>query len=404
MNHTVQPGPVRGVVRVPGSKSITHRATLLAAHSDRPVQLAGALDAADTQATRLAMQAMGAQVDGWAFEPRDLHAPGSIDVGNSGTTMRLMIGQAARFAQPTKIDGDASIRRRPNDALAAALTARGATLDRDQAPMQVSGPLRPGPFALPAGVSSQYASAILLAAAFLDSPSTLTMAEPIASRPYLDLTCSVAADFGLELGAPGRLDIQPGACRGPAVYEVEADWSTAAFPLVAGALAGDVTVEGLDAVSPQGDRAVLDRLRSFGADVHGTRVRSSPLEAPEPIDVSATPDMFPALCVLAAAARGTTIFTGGAALRHKESDRIAAMAQGLAQLGIECTERPDGLVVLGGTLRAGTVSGHHDHRIHMAFCLAGLVAEGPVTVTDAEATAISYPGFHADLATLQGGA
>lgn len=400
VNHTMTPGPVCGVVRVPGSKSITHRAALLAALSETPVDLRGALDGADTHATRSAVQAMGANVDEWSFAPSALHAPGRIDVANSGTTMRLMMGQCARFAEPSTIDGDASIRRRPNQELVAALAGQGARIDGTHAPLCVHGPLRPGVFHLPAGVSSQFASSILLTTPFLEDSSQLMMEAPVASRPYIDLSLDVARAFGLEIS--DGLDIAPSTCRGPRTFDVEPDWSSAAFPLVAGAIAGDVTVEGLATASRQGDRAILALLESFGARVRGGRVQHAPLATPGIVDVAATPDLFPALCILAAAARGTTTFTGGAALRHKESDRITAMAEGFEQLGVACRQQPDGLVVTGGSLRGGTVAGHGDHRIHMAFCLAGLIAQGPVTVTDADSTAISYPAFHRDLAQLQG--
>ena len=256
----------------------------------------------------------------------------------------------------------------------------------------------------------------MLSLPLLAGDSELVMAAPVASAPYLDITRDVAAAFGLqwehEAGPDGFRFRIPGDQRPrAAAFAVEGDWSTAAFPLVAGAIAGGpVRVEGVDAASSQGDRAILDVLRAFGADVavdaHAVEVAADGLTTPGAVDVAATPDMFPALCVLASQASGTTTITGGAALRHKESDRIAAMVAGLRSLGARIEATPDGARIHGtpGALHGATVHAHDDHRIHMALCLAGLVADGNTVVDGAPSAAVSYPGFHTDLARLQEGA
>lgn len=401
----IQPGPVRGVVRVPGSKSLTHRAVLMAAQSSRPCDVVGGLEGADTQATLGAMDAFGAMRDGWAFSPAELHA-GDVDCANSGTTLRLTTATAARFDGPSRFDGDASLRGRPNGPLLDALRGLDARIDGGPTcPYIVRGPMQAGDVVLPPQVSSQYASGLLLSLPMLDGDSTLRPEPPVSSRPYLDLTLGVARAGGLRIDVEGDAFHIPGGQRPDAArFEVEGDWSTAAFPLVAGAIAGDVTVEGLDEDSRQGDKRILDILRAFGADVQGTRVREASLRSPGLVDVADGPDMFPALCVLAACAEGMTTFTGGAALRHKESDRIAAMAAGLQAMGIDCTETEDGLVVVGGRLHAAAIDSRGDHRIHMAFCTAALVADGPVTVSEPDCVAVSHPDFHRDLHALQAGA
>jgi 3-phosphoshikimate 1-carboxyvinyltransferase len=277
-----------------------------------------------------------------------------------------------------------------------------------RAPLRVQGPLRSGLARLPAGSSSQFASALLLALPFVPGDSTLVLEPPVASRPYLDVTLAVARQAGLRFDA----DLEAGRIRAPGGQRVDAtrlavpgDWSSAAFPLAAAAITGGtVTVRGLDPHDPQGDRAIVGLLRSFGADVQvgssGATCRGASLASPGSVDVAATPDLFPVLAIVAAASCGTTTFTGGAALRHKETDRIAAVATGLRRMGIEARERPDGLVVEGGRLRGASIGSEGDHRIHMAFAVAGLAAPGTTSIDAPECAAVSYPSFHADLAAL----
>lgn len=411
----VQASRLQGTLRVPPSKSETHRAFLLAAQSDLPCTVRNPLHSDDTQATLANLHALGARLhlqdDGVQFLPAPLHAPRTVlDCRNSGTTLRLLTALAARLGQPVTLTGDDSLRRRPNQPLLDALTQLGAhcTSDGGRAPLTVRGPLRGGVLHLPPGTSSQYASALLLALSAAPGDSVLHLAAPVASAPYLAVTLAWADQFGLRttvheeaglrIDVPGRQQPRAATCT------VAGDWSTAAFPLAAAALTGDIIVTGLDPTSPQGDRAILDHLRSFGAKVQvtpdGARVTADSLASPGTIDVAATPDLFPILAVLAAASRGQTTFTGGASLRHKESDRIATMAAGLRQLGVAIEERPDGMTVTGGPLHGATVASQDDHRIHMAFAIAGLVAPGTTRIDGAASAAVSFPSFHADFVRL----
>lgn len=400
-----------GILRMPGSKSQTHRAFLLGAQSTVPCTVTDPLRGADTDATLGCLHRLGHRFGiedrAVAFLPSEPSAPMEpLDCRNAGTALRLLLGTAARHPFPSVLDGDASLRGRPNGPLIAALRAMGATIrGDDRAPLTVQGPLRPGSVRLPASASSQYASSLLLSLPMLDGPSTLIMERPVASRPYLDLTLDMARAFGLRIDTEEDTFHIHGGDRPRAVHvPIEGDWSTAAFPLVAAAITGGrVELQGLRKDSQQGDRAILQHLEAFGCNVRRgdtVVVEGAPLESPGTIDVAATPDMFPALCILAANAAGTTTFTGGHALRAKESDRIRAMADGLTACGINVTEREDGLTVQGGRMTGASVHAHHDHRIHMAFAVADLAAEGKVEVDGADSARVSYPGFHADLATL----
>ncbi len=419
----VRPATVEGEVTIPGSKSVTHRAMLLGAQSSEACLVANPLLSADTRATLACLVALGArfQSEGDAsapaairFQPSPFVPPREVlDCANAGTGLRLLIGTAARLPFPVALTGDASLCSRPNDALLAAVQGLGARVESNggRAPLTVRGPIMPGTARLPPRSSSQFASSLLLSLPMIRGTSRVDLETPVSSSPYLDLSLEVASAFGLtieEVDAPGRAFVVPGAeVPRASAFRVESDWSTAAFPLVAAAITGGrVTAHGLRLDSRQGDRAILDHLEAFGCRVtraaSGVTVEGNGLVSPGEVDVAATPDLFPILSVLAACSQGETRFVGGDQLRHKESDRIAAMATGLAAMGANVQEKPEGMVVKGGELRGARVSSLHDHRIHMALCVAGLAARGDTVVDEPACASVSYPSFHQDLARLIG--
>ncbi|HEX2066826.1 MAG TPA: 3-phosphoshikimate 1-carboxyvinyltransferase, partial [Candidatus Thermoplasmatota archaeon] len=387
-----------------------------AAQAAEPCTVRNPLQAGGPAAMLACLQALGARPvpfrpgeGALRFEPAALRAPAAaLDCRGAGTALRLLAATAARLGPPALLTGDASLRARPNGPLLDALRSLGAQAGSSdgRAPLRVRGPLRSGAVRLPARCSSQFASALLLSLPFVAGDSTVALEAPVASRPYLDVTLQAARHAGLRIEPEGDVFHVPGGQAVTArVLAVEGDWSSAAFPLAAAAATGGaVRVTGLDPRSVQGDRAIVPLLRFFGARVQehddGASCTGGPLASPGPIDVAATPDLFPILAVVAAASHGTTTFTGGAGLRGKESDRIAAMAHGLARMGVAVRERPDGLVVTGGALRGARVACRGDHRIHMAFAVAGLAAQGETVVEDAASAAASYPSFHVDLARL----
>lgn len=413
-------------IGVPGSKSVTHRAFLLGALSSVPCRVEGALLGADCRSTLGVLGALGARfvVEGDAvfFEPASLGPPrdggsgAALDCGNSGTTLRLMAGQVARFGAAVTLSGDASLQSRPNGPLVEALVALGASVEGvgGRAPLRVCGPVQAGVVALPARTSSQFASSLMLALAQVEGESEVRLAAPVASRPYLAVTAEVAGAFGLRFDfvdePDGGLCIRvPGGQRPAASrYAVEGDWSGAAFMLVAGALLGrSVALVGLRGDAAQGDRVVAELVGRFGARV-GWRggalvLEPGPLRGGGAIDVGATPDLFPPLCALAAGSGGTTVLYGAPGLRDKECDRIAAMAEGLGRLGVRCHERRDGIEIVGGVVGGGVVHAFDDHRVHMAFSVLAQVARGRVEVDGRGCEAVSYPMFHRDLERLVGG-
>ncbi len=404
------------ILGAPPSKSVTHRAFLLGALAGDCV-VENPLLGADCRATLTALQQLGARatlhpdrVVFTGFDPAPTASP--IDCDNSGTSLRLLAAQAARFDFAVGLTGDASLRRRPNGPLLTALASLGVkiTSHAGRAPLSVHGPLHAGAVRINGSVSSQFTSGLLLALAQTPGASQVILTPPVASRPYLDLTAEVADAFGLDWATHPhegglRFEIPGGQTPSRARFVVEGDWSGAAFPLVAAAVRGvPITLRGLRADSTQGDRAVVEILGRFGLGVswHGPRLSLTPgpLTAPGFIDLEATPDLFPALCALAAVTPGETTLGGAPSLRHKECDRISAMTQGLQRLGVTVEELSDGLTVRGGALGTGRIECYGDHRVHMAFALLHGVGAGQVEVNHPQCVAVSYPGFHDDLRAI----
>jgi 3-phosphoshikimate 1-carboxyvinyltransferase len=420
MNVTITPSLVRGTARAPPSKSYTHRALLAAGYAEHAGVL-NPLDSADTRATARAVEAYGGDVtrdedaftvegfDGRPETPSDV-----IDCANSGTTMRLTTATAALSDGLTVLTGDDSLRSRPQGPLLDAIDDLGgraeSTRRNGQAPLVVGGRVDGGTVAIPGDVSSQYVTALLMAGAVTDEGIAVELTTELKSAPYVDITLEVLADFGVTAEAtddgfrvPGGQSYEPGGDE----YAVPGDFSSMSYLLAAGALAadGELVVRGARP-SAQGDAAIVEILDRMGADLSWDRdcgeitVAQSALSGVE-VDVGDTPDLLPTLAVLGAAADGTTRITNCEHVRYKETDRVSAMAEELMTLGAAVEETQDTLTVHGdeSTLSGGNVAGHDDHRIIMSLAVAGLVADGDVTIRGADHVDVSFPGF---FDTLQG--
>jgi 3-phosphoshikimate 1-carboxyvinyltransferase len=398
-------------LRVPGDKSISHRALLLAARAQGVSTISGLSDGEDVQRTLRAVQALGADVTSGAdgslrVTGGGLHAPaGPIDAGNSGTTMRLLAGLCAPWPWRTVITGDESLRRRPMDRVVTPLRMMGARIEgRDGgrlAPLEIDGgDLHGIDYQLPVA-SAQVKAAVLLAG--LGAEGETVVRERVQTRAHTEeLLADCGADISVE--DDGRTVRVRRSDVHPSTFAVPGDPSQAAFWIVAASIVpgSELVVEDLY-VGPGRDGFLLV-LGRMGADVQREgsklRARHGPLHATkvEGDEVPALIDEIPVLAVAAALADGTTEFRDAAELRVKESDRVAAMAEGLGRLGADVEMLPDGLVVSGpARLRATTVDAHGDHRVAMALAVAGLAAEGATTIEGWESVAISYPGFEEDL-------
>ncbi len=415
MRFRSRPSKVFGTVRAPPSKSYTHRAILLAALSGGPCRIQRPLVSEDTEATISGVEAFGAHVardpDGLQITSKGLRAPlAEIDARNSGTTLRLLTGVAALLSSSTVLTGDASLRKRPMGPLLDALCdlgARAQSLGGDgRPPVEVRGPLKGGRASIPGSVSSQFLSSLLVACPLVPQATTVEVLPPIRSEPYVEVTLTMLRAFGVEARVDGNELRIPGEQQyRPTDFEVPGDFSSSAFPLVAAAISGgDVTVEGLDASFPQGDRRILEILGSFEASVAArndrVRVRGDDLVG-RTVDLNDTPDLFPVLAVLATQARGESRFVNGAHLRLKESDRIETTVAFLKAMGADVSGTKDGCVVRGPSrLHGAFVDSQGDHRILMAAAVAGLVADDAVDITDPDCFRVSYPSFLDDFQAL----
>ena len=415
MDVTISPSSVRGGARAPPSKSYTHRAILAAGYADGAT-VEDALWSADTRATARAVDLFGGEVtrdretgtlevDGFAGNPE---TPADvIGCANSGTTMRLVTATAGLVDGTTVLTGDESLRSRPQGPLLEALTDLGAeaesTRGNGQAPLVVTGPLSGTNVSIPGDVSSQYITALLMAGAVTDEGLEIDLETELKSAPYVDITLEVLADFGVEAEkTESGFTVAGGQSYAPedGTYAVPGDFSSISYLAAAGAIAGDdsVRIEGAHP-SAQGDTAILEILERMGADLEWDReagvvdVSKSELEGVE-VSVEDTPDLLPTIAVLGAVAEGDTTITNAEHVRFKETDRVSAMAEELAKLGVETTEEHDALTIHGGAdLEGATVDGWDDHRIIMSLALAGLVADGETTIEGAGHVDVSFPDF-----------
>ena len=432
---------LRGHPALPGDKSISHRALLLAMLAEGRSRIVGAGDGEDVRSTAKAVEALGAAVvrssgdetrttvdyEVSSLGVAGLREPeGILDCGNSGTTTRLISGILARRDAFVVLDGDASLRRRPMARIVAPLVAMGARIDGRQGgatlPLAIRGaePLRPIRHETPVP-SAQVKSAVLLAA--LGAEGATTVVESIGTRDHTERMLRARGVEVREENDSGRHRVElTGPATPLAVDErVPADPSAAAFWLVAGAIHPDAAIH-LSGVSTNPTRrAIIDLLRRMGADVEerpldgsgvtdgeplaDISIRSSRLRGIEmgPTDVAGAIDEIPILCLAAAVAEGRTTIRGAGELRHKESDRIAGIAAGLSALGARVEVEGDDITIEGGRrLRGAVLETQDDHRLAMTFAIAGLVAEGESVVRRPGSAAISYPGFFAELEGLRG--
>lgn len=401
---TFRGGEIDGVASPPPSKSHTHRALFLASMAAGRSVLGNCLLSADTLATVDACRAMGARVslDGGTavVDGGDLSAPkGPVDALNSGTTMRILTGLCSMFDSPVTITGDDSLRKRPMGPLLEALSGCGVECSSDGGlpPVTVKGPNRGGDVSIRGDVSSQFITSLLLVSPMLGNRSRITIEGGVVSAPYLDVTTHMMRLFGADVERDGAtFDAEPTGYR-PFDYAVPADYSSSAFPLVAGALGGRCTATGMDPDDPQGDKAILDILSQAGAKVssegRSVTVERSGLEGCD-IDMGRVPDLFPVVAVLLSTAKGDSRLYGAPQLRFKESDRIETTVRMINALGGDAEGTDDGCVIHGvGRLRGGVVEHRGDHRIMMSAAVASVVCDGPVTMDDPECAAVSYPGF-----------
>lgn len=404
----------RGRFTLPGDKSLSHRLAIMGALAHGESRFTNFSTADDCAATLRCLEAMGVRtrreantVEVMGRGPEGLQAAAApLDAANSGSTLRMLAGVVAARPFRTVITGDASLRRRPVERVAEPLRMMGARTSSSEGrpPLVIDGGELQGMTWAMTTPSAQVKSAVLLAALQAKGPTTVI--EPARTR---DHTERLLPAFGVPVEVRGaEVSVQGGARLQPFTFEVPGDVSSAAFLVVAALVVPDAFVHVENVLLNPRRTAFLDVLRRMGARIE-TGIRH---EHPEPVgwiearfsplagaeitteEVPALIDEVPILAVAAACGRGDLVVRGAAELRVKESDRIAALAEGLRRLGAAATEHPDGLTVRGGRpLRGARVRSHGDHRIAMALAIAGLAAEGETEIEDAGCIAVSFPEF-----------
>jgi len=402
-------GPIEATLTLPGSKSYTHRALMAAALATGDSVLVNALKAEDTELTAQALAQLGAGID-WQGTTIQVTGRGGrwrrvaepIYLGNSGTSMRFLTALVALGVGEYRLTGTERLCQRPLGELLDALGQVGVQAKSENGdgcpPVRVTGGLTGGHARLSGSISSQYLSALLFIGPLAPSGLEIEITGDLVSKPYVDLTLEVLSDFGISYYRQGHqfFQLPGGQCYLPQNYVIEADASSASYFWAAAALTrGRVTITNLSLESSQGDAAfphVLERLGcTLSESPQGLTLQGGPLQGIA-VDMATMPDLVPTLAVLAAFARGETVITGVAHLRHKESDRLAAVATELTKLGIEAKETADGLSIRGGEPRGDVIETYNDHRIAMSFAVAGLKAPGMV-ITDPDCVAKSFPDF-----------
>lgn len=412
----LSPATLGGNIAAIPSKSAAHRLFIAASLADGPSTWQLPTSSIDIDTTLSCMQALGAGItrDGStvAITPiASANAHCTIDCQESGSTLRFLLPVSAALGVRADFVGHGRLPERPIADILDVLHTLGAETTSDHLPLTICGPLHGGHVELPGHISSQYLTGLLLAAPLLDEDLDIVLTTPLQSRPYIDLTLAVLRRFGITVEEDGSHFHVAASARyqlptGP--LAIEGDWSNAAFFLAAGALSSSVTMSGLALDSSQGDKAIIELLRGFGAKVElaaygAITVSPAPLHA-QTISVKEIPDALPILAVIAAQAEGTTVFTDIERLRLKESDRIATTSALLEAMGVHCDSDAHTMRVTGThQLHGGcTVDSAGDHRIAMAAAIAALNADAPLTLTGANAVRKSYPHFFNDYTSLGG--
>lgn len=428
MQLTIQPSAISGVITAPASKSAMQRACAAALLRDGVTLIHNYGTSNDDKAALQIIQDLGARVTYLDDATLKIQSTGNINAQatasrlhchESGLSIRMFTPIAALSGKEIAITGSGSLANRPMaffDEVLPALEVYIAS-NKGKLPLKIKGPLRPGSIEIDGASSSQFLTGLLFAYSAVNASEVQIKVNNLNSKPYIDLTLSVMATFGMKLPEHRNYEtfyfreeghntsyLSPVASSEKSLpFTIESDWSGAAFLLVAGAIAGSVLVKGLDPFSTQADKKILEALQDAGCrlsiQTDQIEVMKAPLQAFH-FDAVDCPDLFPPLVALAACCEGVSVIEGLHRLAHKESNRAVTLQQEFAKLGVEINLQDDMMLVKGGRIKGAVVQSHNDHRIAMACAVAALVADGPVLIEDALAVAKSYPGFYEDLATL----
>lgn len=412
MIREVLPSQFQGTIQIPPSKSDAQRA-IIAASLARGTSIVSNIGTSDDVRHVIdAVVLLGAKVEvqvenSVLIHGGELKSPTDLNVGESGLAVRLLTPIIASFNSDTCIDGKGSLKNRSLHFFDEVLPKMGVQFKSTNGflPMQVKGPIKGGTYSVDGSQSSQYISGLLMSLPLNDESSELNV-ENLASKPYVQMTLNTLHKFGIQIEHDqfSRFLIAGNQHYIPFDYQVEGDWSSASYWLVAAALGADITISGLSMVSLQADKKMLDALISAGCNLHfsneGITVIGKGKKAFQ-FDATHCPDLFPALVSFAAFCPGISIITGVKRLKNKESDRGFALKTEFEKLGVQIDLFDDEMHIHGTTsIEGGIVNSHNDHRIAMCLAIVGLFSEKGIKIENAEAVAKSYPNFWKDLEKL----
>lgn len=411
MKIKVKRSQLAGEICIPGSKSHTIRALAVAAMADGTSEIRGPLISGDTMSCAKAARSFGAEVkqeDGlWTVKgvAGKLRKPEkTIDMENSGTSLRIFTGIAALADFKVEFDGDSSLRTRPMAPLLDALQLLGVETSskNGKCPVSVKGPLKGGKTDV-VGKSSQFLTSLLFACPIAPADTEINVIN-LNEKPYVEITLdwlkrqNIKFDYKEDMSC---FRIKGGQAYTPFNWTIPADFSTATFPLVAAAVTGGcIAIKNLDFTDRQGDKEIFKHLERMGVSVQKsevwTKVKGTGKLQGQEFDLNATPDALPAMAVAGALSSGTTKLLNVPQARIKETDRIACMTKELRKMGAEITELEDGMIIKGGKLHGAELESYDDHRIVMSLAIAAMAADGETVINNAEAAAVTYPDFIKD--------
>jgi len=414
-NVKIIPSNLYGKIKIPPSKSLTHRAIIAAALANRTSKIDNVIFSDDIVATCNGIKALGAEVEKtenslWVKGKGSLNlCKKEIDCNESGSTLRFLIPPALLTGEEVTFNGRGRLRKRPLEPYFEIFKKQGIYYNYEQGlPLTVKGNLKPGNFKIRGDVSSQFITGLLFALPLLEEDSKITVTTQLESKGYVDLTMDILDRFSIKIENNNyeEFNIKGNQKYIPTDYRVEGDFSQAAFWIVAGILGGEIECDDLNMASFQGDRVIVEIIEKMGGEVlklkDKIKTKTSKTKGIT-VDASQCPDLVPILTVLGALSEGRTHIINAKRLRFKESDRLKAIATELNKLGADVKEEEDGLIINGkDRLKGGIVDSWNDHRIAMALAIASIKCTEPLIITNSDSIRKSYPDFFRDFEKMGG--
>lgn len=415
MNVTIKRAPLKGSIMIPPSKSLSHRAIIAASLAEGKSVISNVLFSKDIKATIDAMRACGATIEEYEdslviYGSNVKRVKNVINANESGSTIRFMIPIALVANEPMEFRGENHLVKRPLDTFFEIFDNQGIKYERgeDYLPLKVYSGLKSGVFKVRGDISSQFITGLLYALPLLDGDSKIEITTNLESKGYIDLTLDMLNKFGITIE---NKDYKEFIIKGnqkftPHDYTIEGDFSQSAFFLVADCLGADIRLLAMNMDSHQGDKKILKDIEDFNAKIHyeNQELYAEPtILKGATIDFSQSPDLGPALTVLAALSQGRSEFINAGRLRIKECDRITCMREELEKMGAKIEEHEDGMTIYGvNSLHGAVVDSHNDHRVAMSLAMASLKCDGEIKILNAGCVSKSYPNFFSVFEKLGG--